>query len=99
MVPRSRNRSYEKRALCRGGASPTVTYRVALGRGSRDPERTELYGASRAPSGGSHLNLGAGLSVVLHVEMSNGKRSLFWRSAETERKGGKAEAWGYANHQ
>ena len=38
----SRNRSYEKRALCQGGASPTVAYRVALGRGSRDSKRTEF---------------------------------------------------------
>ena len=36
---------------------------------------------------------------MLHVERSNGKRSLFWRLAERERKGGKAEAWGYAKHQ
>ena len=37
---------------------------------------------------GSHLNLGAGLRGVLHVEPSNGKRSLFWRSTEREREKG-----------
>ena len=31
------NRSYEKRALCQGGVTPTIAYRVALGQGSLGP--------------------------------------------------------------
>ena len=39
------------------------------------------------------------MSGVLHVEQSNGKRSLFQRWSERERgKEGRAEAWGYTKH-
>ena len=36
---------------------------------------------------------------MLHVERSNDKRSLFWRPFRERENRGKAEAWGYANHQ
>ena len=79
-----------RRELCveveRAPPSPTEY----LWTGFRDPERTEFWGASRTPSG-SYLNLGASLSGVLHVEQSNGKRSLFQRWSEREREGKRVE--------
>ena len=73
--------SYEKRALCWGRVSPTAAYRVALSQGPLGPGED----CSRAPLE-YHLDLNLILSGVLHVEQSNGKSSLFWRSSERERE-------------